>query len=71
MVRLLLRRFAMFLILRNRAFDTIHEALIIAGGSYSVAQRSHLVLVHITSHIVYKYIMAGLANPSSILNGIP
>ncbi|KAI9454598.1 hypothetical protein HD554DRAFT_372794 [Boletus coccyginus] len=33
------------------AFNTIHEALIIAG--------------------VYKYIMAGLANPASILNGIP
>lgn len=72
MVRFLFLRFATSLTHRDRALDTVHGALTIAGGSYSTRTvLTPLVLVHITSHVVYKYIMAGLVNPSSMLKGIP
>ena len=70
MVKLLVLWFVTFLTLRDRAFNTTHEALIISGGSCST--RTALTpLVYLTSHIAYKYIMAGLVNPLLFLNGIP
>ena len=31
----------------------------------------HLTYVHLMSHVAYKYIMAGLVNPLTILYAIP
>jgi hypothetical protein len=73
MVRPFLFLFKVPLTLHDRAFDTIHEALTVAGGScfyMHITQTSHLIPVDLMSHIVYKYIMAGLVNPASILDGI-
>ena len=70
MVRLFLFWFITSLMFRDRAFNTIHQALTISGSSCST--RAALTpLVHLTSHVAYKYIRAGLVNPLSILNVIP
>lgn len=55
--------------LHDRALDTLHEALTVAGGSSLdvCATCSPYML----SLIAYKYIMARLVNPLAILNEIP
>ena len=70
MVRLFLLWSFASLTFRNRAINTIQVALIISAGSCST--RAALTpLVHLTSHVAYKYIMGGLVNPLSISNVIP
>ena len=70
MVQLLLLWFITPITLRNRGLNTINEALIVSGGSCST--RTTLTpLVRLTSHIAYKYFMAGLENPLSFLTGVP
>ena len=60
------------LTLRDRAFDTINESLVIAGGSCLDMQTfNHHIFAHLLSHIVYKYIMATLENPLAILDETP
>ena len=66
----MLRRLARSLTLRHRALDTIHEALTVSGGLFP-RPGLHPHLAHIVPHIVYKYVMAGLVNPSSMLIGNP
>ena len=58
--------------LRDRALDTIHEALTVAGGScLTCTTLKRLVPIHLLSHTVYKYIMAGLVDPLAIMDEIP
>jgi hypothetical protein len=69
MVQPFLLLFATLLTLRDRALDTIHEALTISGGSCLGMHSSRII--HVVSNIVYKYIMADLVDPSSIMNLVP
>ena len=70
MVRFLLPRFATSLMLCDRAFNTVHEALTVAGGS-CLTRTVLISLAHLTFHIAYKYIMAELENQFAVLYGVP
>lgn len=58
-------RFAPSMTFRDRAFNTIHEALTISGGSCLILR----VLASRSHPIAYKSLMDGLISPYSLLNG--
>ena len=62
--------FSSLLMLHDRMLNTAHEGLTVAGGLFldvHSAKDTQIILFY----AVYKYLMAGLLNPISILDDIP